>query len=216
MAKKATAKVKKKTSKPKKKQVVTKRGSRPAAAAAKIPPKPSIINDPRFQQAVQNYESALRAMQERKWDKASGMFEKVVAGPSKELADRASVHMNMCKQAAARTSTTFKSQEEHYDFAISLLNSGQYGEAKIHLEKILRQNDKFEHAWYGLALVSCLTGHVEQSLKDLTRAIALDPHLRFQARNDSDFQRMADDPRFTELLYPEAIEEAPRETKPRR
>jgi hypothetical protein len=27
--------------------------------------------------------------------------------------------------------------------------------------------------------------------------------VRFQARNDSDFRNMADDPRFTELLYPE-------------
>jgi hypothetical protein len=26
---------------------------------------------------------------------------------------------------------------------------------------------------------------------------------RIQARSDSDFQDMADDPRFTELLYPE-------------
>jgi len=31
----------------------------------------------------------------------------------------------------------------------------------------------------------------------------MNPHNRFQARNDSDFQNMADDPRFTELLYPE-------------
>jgi len=27
--------------------------------------------------------------------------------------------------------------------------------------------------------------------------------LRFQARNDSDFQNLAEDPRFTELLYPD-------------
>jgi hypothetical protein len=27
---------------------------------------------------------------------------------------------------------------------------------------------------------------------------------RLRARGDSDFQDMADDPRFTELLYPEA------------
>jgi hypothetical protein len=27
--------------------------------------------------------------------------------------------------------------------------------------------------------------------------------LRFQARNDSDFQNLFEDPRFTELLYPE-------------
>ncbi len=31
----------------------------------------------------------------------------------------------------------------------------------------------------------------------------MNPQLRFQARNDSDFQNLAEDPRFTELLYPD-------------
>ena len=56
---------------------------------------------------------------------------------------------------------------------------------------------------YGLAALSCLTGHVEESLKTLSEAIAQNPALRFQARNDSDFQNLAEDPRFTELLYPD-------------
>ena len=31
----------------------------------------------------------------------------------------------------------------------------------------------------------------------------MNPNLRYQARNDSDFQNLAEDPRFTELLYPD-------------
>ena len=37
----------------------------------------------------------------------------------------------------------------------------------------------------------------------LARAIELNPRLRIQARTDPDFLDMVDDPRFTELLYPE-------------
>ena len=37
----------------------------------------------------------------------------------------------------------------------------------------------------------------------LEKALRLNPQLRFQARNDSDFQNLAEDPRFTELLYPD-------------
>jgi hypothetical protein len=33
--------------------------------------------------------------------------------------------------------------------------------------------------------------------------------LRFQARNDSDFQNLVEDPRFTELLYPDPSELLP-------
>jgi hypothetical protein len=32
----------------------------------------------------------------------------------------------------------------------------------------------------------------------------MNPQNRIQARGDTDFNDMADDPRFTELLYPEA------------
>ena len=41
------------------------------------------------------------------------------------------------------------------------------------------------------------------ALGDYNEAIRLNPTLRFQARNDSDFQNLSEDPRFTELLYPE-------------
>ena len=37
----------------------------------------------------------------------------------------------------------------------------------------------------------------------LDEALRLNSQLRFQARNDSDFQNLAEDPRFTELLYPD-------------
>ena len=42
-------------------------------------------------------------------------------------------------------------------------------------------------------------------------AIRLNPANRYQARNDSDFKNLADDPRFTELLYPDTSAEAPSE-----
>jgi hypothetical protein len=44
---------------------------------------------------------------------------------------------------------------------------------------------------------------VEDSLRRLDEALRLNAQLRFQARNDSDFQNLAEDPRFTELLYPD-------------
>jgi hypothetical protein len=48
-----------------------------------------------------------------------------------------------------------------------------------------------------------LTGRAEDCLEQLARAIELNPRNRIQARLDSDFQEMFDDPRFTEVLYPE-------------
>jgi hypothetical protein len=63
-----------------------------------------------------------------------------------------------------------------------------------------------DYVWYGLAVLDCLTGRIEDALRNLQQAIKLNGANRFQARNDSDFTKMADDPRFTELLYPEPSE----------
>lgn len=172
--------------------------------AQKTPPKKTVAEDPRFTQAVQNYESGLRAMQEHKFDKAKPHFQKVVAGTIRELVDRASVHLNTCNQHLDRSAATqFKTSEEHFDFAVSLMNVGDYVTAREHLEKLLKQNPKSDYVIYGLAALDCLTGHVEDSLRRLDEALHLKPQLRFQARNDSDFQNLAEDPRFTELLYPD-------------
>ena len=162
-----------------------------------------VNDDPRYAQAVQNYEAGLRALQEHKFDKAKTFLQKAAAGPSKELADRANVHLNTCNQHMERSSTQFKTTEEHFDYAVSLMNLGDYVSAREHLEKLAKQVPNADFVAYGLAALDCLTGHVEDSLRHLNEAIRMNPAIRFQARNDSDFQNFAEDPRFTELLYPD-------------
>src|SRR5215469_4549018 len=168
------------------------------------PNKKTISEDPRYVQALQSYEAGLRAMQEHKFDRAKPLFQKVLAGPSKELIDRATVHLNVCNQHLERSaSSQFKTPEEHFDYAVSLMNVGDYVGAREHLDKLIKQNPKADYVVYGLAALECLTGHVEDSLRHLDEALHLNAQLRFQARNDSDFQNLAEDPRFTELLYPD-------------
>lgn len=171
--------------------------------AQKPTAKKSIADDPRVAQAIQNYEAGLRALQEHKFDKAKASLQKVLGGPSKELADRAAVHLNTCNQHLEKAAIQFKSPEEHFDYAVSLMNIGDYVQAREHLEKLLRQLPKADYVLYGLAALDCMTGHVEDALRNLDEAIRLNPALRFQARNDSDFQNLSEDPRFTELLYPD-------------
>lgn len=204
MKKKATAKLKRSSSKVKENKPVPRNYAKDRGAVAKSAPRPRLEDDPRFAQAVQNYEVGLKALQERKFERAKGLFQKVMASGMSQLADRAAVHLSTCsQQLATEASTSFKSPEEHYDFAVSLMNSGDFEEARVHLEKILKQNAKADYAVYGMAVLSCMTGKVEDALRHLSEAIRLNPSNRFQARNDSDFHNLSDDPRFTELLYPE-------------
>jgi tetratricopeptide (TPR) repeat protein len=140
--------------------------------AQKPTAKKPTAEDPHYTQALQSYESGLRAMQEHKFDKAKPHFQKVVAGPSKELADRAGVHLNTCNQHLERTTATqFKTSEEHFDYAVSLMNVGDYVTAREHLDKLHKQSPKSDYIIYGLAALDCLTGHVEDSIKRLDEAL---------------------------------------------
>ncbi len=151
-------------------------------------------------------------MQAHKYDRAKPFFEKAIAGPSPELADRASVHLASCNQQLSRASTsTFKTPEEQFDYAVSLMNMGDYMAARENFELLTKKAPKLDFIWYGMAVLNCLTGHFPEALTSLNEAIRLNPANRFQARNDADFKGLADDPRFTELLYPDTSADVPPE-----
>lgn len=149
------------------------------------------------------YESALRLMQEGKFDKAHTAFNQMLATSPADLAERIRVYINACLQQMQKHKTQFATDEERYDYAVSLLNDGHYDDARAELNHILTSNKSADYAFYGLAVLASMTGDAQTCLEQLTEAIRLNPRNRIQARSDSDFQDMAEDPRFTELLYPE-------------
>jgi len=171
--------------------------------APKLTPKKQAAEDPRLTQALQNYEAGLRALHEHKFDKAKNHFQKALTCPDKAIVDRAQVHLATCELHAEKAALHFKTPEEHFDYAMSLMNTGDYVTAGEHLDKLLKQQPKSDYVLYGTAALYCLTGHAEESLRTLSEAVQVSPALRFQARNDGDFQNLAEDPRFTELLYPD-------------
>src|SRR5438552_17367932 len=102
--------------------------------AQKTTPKKPMNEDPRFAQAVQNYEAGLPAMQEHKFDKAKTHLQKGIAGPNKEVTDRANVYMNTCSQQLERSTTHVNTSEEQYDYDHSLMNVPEDHKARVHLE----------------------------------------------------------------------------------
>ena len=154
-------------------------------------------------QLIASYEAALMLMQEGKYDKAHVAFDKMLLVGAGDMADRIRMYINACVQQIAKGKTSFSSHEEQYDYAVSLLNNGHYEDARQQFKTILHANPAADYAFYGLAVLSSMTGDSHECLEHLTEAIRQNPRNRIQARADSDFQDMADDPRFTDLLYPE-------------
>jgi len=113
------------------------------------------------------------------------------------------MYMQTCRRQMEKTGLKFLTPEERFDYAVSQLNSGYFEEAANELKSILGDYPQADYAYYGLAVIDSITGRAQGCLDNLAKAIELNAKNRLQARSDNDFQNMVDDPRFTELLYPE-------------
>jgi tetratricopeptide (TPR) repeat protein len=151
----------------------------------------------------QHYQTAVQLLQQGKYEKALAAFEKLLAAAPPEIRERCHMYICTCQRQMEQARLTFLTPEEHYDYAISQLNTGYFEEARDQFNNILSSHPAADYAFYGLALLGAITGHTQDCLENLARAINLNPRNRLQARADNDFQSMVDDPRFTELLYPE-------------
>jgi tetratricopeptide (TPR) repeat protein len=166
-----------------------------------VPPDPDA---PAKQQQLKLYEDALKHFQEQNFQRARQALEQVLAGPSKELGDRARVHLRICEQRLSRTpAPVLKSAEDHYTQGVALMNMGRWDEAREHLDRAHKAAPKADHIVYAMAALDCLTGEADSAMQNLKVAIQLRPENRYHARNDEDFAFLQEDPRFTELLYPE-------------
>jgi len=174
-----------------------------AVSKAKVvaPPDPEA---PAKQAQLKAYEEALGFFQQQKFQRAKQSLERVLEGPSKELRDRALVHVRICDQRISRVPAPIaKSAEEHYTQGVALMNLGRWDEAREHLDRARKAAPKADHVVYAMAALDCLTGEADSAMENLKIAIQLRPENRYHARNDEDFSFLQEDPRFTELLYPE-------------
>jgi tetratricopeptide (TPR) repeat protein len=153
--------------------------------------------------AFQHYQSAVQLVQQGKYDKALAAFEKLLPTAPPEISERAKMYITTCQRQLERNALAFQTPEERYDYAVSQLNQGFYEEARDQFNGVVNEDPMADYAYYGLAVLDSITGHPQDCLSNLAHAIELNPRNRLQARTDNDFQSMLDDPRFTELLYPE-------------
>jgi tetratricopeptide (TPR) repeat protein len=160
--------------------------------------------DPRVQAQLKVYDEALALFHQQKFAKAKLELEKVLEGPSKELADRARMHLKIAEQRMKPShEQNPRTADEHYQRGVAMMNIGRWDDARESLDKARRAAPKADYVHYALAALDCLTGEAESAMKNLKIAIELRPENRYHARNDEDFAFLQEDPRFTEMLYPE-------------
>ncbi|RPI18087.1 MAG: hypothetical protein EHM65_02485 [Acidobacteriales bacterium] len=134
---------------------------------------------------------------------AGKLFEKAADGPVGEMACSARLHARMCERRTSRAEPALASAEDHYNYAVALLNRRELQGAEKHLHEGLKLAPNADHIHYALALASGLRGEARQAFDSLKRAIELNPRNRAQARNDPDFVEFAHQPLMASLLFPE-------------
>ena len=152
---------------------------------------------------MQRFESGLQLFNQNQLSKARAVFERLRENPAPELAERARVYVRICNQRLSRETLQLKTAEDYYNYAVGLANQGEAEESEQHLLKALKLAPKADYIYYALATTYALRDNVEGALEYLLKAIELNERNRYQAQNDSDFANLLEDPRFTELLYPE-------------
>lgn len=153
------------------------------------------------QEQLELFEQAMEAFRAADFAKALKVFEAAALGPDGPMRHRATVHTRICRQRIGNDTVDLKTADDHYNFAIRLINDRRLDEASDHLEKALSLSKRpAAHVHYALAVVAALEEDAESSLEKLREAIEIDPQQRLIARRDPDLADLAETPPFAELL----------------
>ncbi len=154
-------------------------------------------------QQAELFDRAVELFQKGGYGAARSLFERAALGPIPAMAHIAQLHSAMCARRVAAQEPSLATAEEHYDYAIALINEGRFPEAERHLAEAVARVPDADHVHYALALCVGLGGDIRGACRHLRRAIELQPRNRSAARNDPDFTAIAQLSPLLELLYPE-------------
>jgi tetratricopeptide (TPR) repeat protein len=176
-------------------------GAKNGRPAKPAPPPPAPPSGAKLQYDA--FERAIQLLHKRSFREAKEMFEKARTGPNLEIAANAVTHVRMCERRLAAPLPEPKSIEEHYNYAIALINLRDLEQARRHLQIALQMDQRADHVHYAMGVCLALSGDAQGAYDSLKRAIEIQPRNRMVARQDSDLDGISHQTRIAKLLYPE-------------
>ena len=149
------------------------------------------------------FTTAIKLLGDGTTSKAKHLFEKLANTATPDLAERARVYLSICKKKTARPRVDLKTVEDFYNNGIRLANEGDAPGAMNYLLEALKLDPKCDYIYYAVATTHAVGENADGALEYLQKAIQINGKNRILAQKDPDFFFLEEDPRFTELLYPE-------------
>ncbi len=149
------------------------------------------------------FEEGIALFQAREFRRARECFAQAALGPVREIAHAARLRVLICERRLSTAEPRLETAEDHYNYAIALMNERRWEEAEKYLDRALAQNPKGDHLYYALALCRGSRGDLEGACNFMKRAIELQPRNLVAARNDPDFAQFSQQPPLSELLNPD-------------
>lgn len=162
------------------------------------------VGSQEFEAALREYEVALDLMRNRKFAEAREKFLAIEAENPDEpvLCDRSRTWAATCAARTAPSATAPDTAEARYREAIGLLNAGKPREAISLLDAAIAAAAQEGSYWYARAAAQAALRDAEAVAADLRKAIALTPHLRYQAAQEPAFEPVRDEAAFIDVIEP--------------
>ncbi len=177
-----------------------------ASSRKKTPPpaaKPGSHSSTATGPVFTQYQAAVQLVQQGKYERAIAAFEKVLPAAPPEIMERCKMYISTCRRQLDKAGPRLSYARRTLRLRRVADQCRRFRGGRQPAQGHPLRRSRADFAFYGLALLYSITGKTQDCLESLAQAIELNPKNRLQARSDNDFQSMVDDPRFTELLYPE-------------
>ena len=163
---------------------------------------PQPVVDRRYQQAVDLFEKAVKALGRKDFDRSADLLDSLVLNfaDQQELVERAKTYRTLCERS--RKTARPKTFEELLNYGVVLHNRGDFQHAVKYLRQALDIHPRNESALYCMAAAQARAGDAQAAIKALKSAIHANPASRAQARKDADFEPLREAAAFQALVAP--------------
>jgi len=157
-----------------------------------------------YEAARAEYEAALELLRESDFAAARDRFAGLAkAYPQEsEMVERARTYIKICDKRLFVDPIDLDNADDCYYRAVVLCNEGKAEEAVSLLDRALVHDPTSVRVLYARACAWALQKNAERAVSDLRSAIAVDPTVRFQAANDTDFELIREEPAFIDVIEP--------------